>query len=53
MIHRTLRDGDPIFREELLSFVQRGNVLQISNFKDNSSPLGMSYSCGHKSRGHF
>ncbi|KAK8962163.1 putative clathrin assembly protein [Platanthera guangdongensis] len=39
VIHRTLREGDPIFREELLSFIQRGNVLQISNFKDDSSPL--------------
>ncbi|XP_054820270.1 putative clathrin assembly protein At4g25940 isoform X2 [Prosopis cineraria] len=38
VIHRTLREGDPTFREELLSFSRRGNVLQISNFLDDSSP---------------
>ncbi|CAN1229351.1 Putative clathrin assembly protein At5g57200 [Linum grandiflorum] len=36
VIHRTLREGDPTFREELLNFAQRGNILQISNFKDDS-----------------
>lgn len=40
VIHRTLREGDPIFREELLNFQQRGRVLQMSNFKDDSSPIG-------------
>ncbi|KAM7273378.1 hypothetical protein ACFE04_028042 [Oxalis oulophora] len=39
VIHRTLREGDPTFREELINFSRRGNVLQISNFKDDSSPL--------------
>ncbi|KAG9449230.1 hypothetical protein H6P81_009195 [Aristolochia fimbriata] len=39
VIHRTLREGDPTFREELLNYSRRGNVLQISNFKDDSSPL--------------
>ncbi|KAL5549443.1 hypothetical protein UlMin_004674 [Ulmus minor] len=39
VIHRTLREGDPTFREELLNYCHRGNVLQISNFKDDSSPL--------------
>ncbi|KAK4257732.1 hypothetical protein QN277_007285 [Acacia crassicarpa] len=38
VIHRNLREGDPTFREELLSFSRRGNVLQISNFLDDSSP---------------
>ncbi|TQE11345.1 hypothetical protein C1H46_003079 [Malus baccata] len=39
VIHRTLREGDPTFREELLNYSQRGHILQISNFKDDSSPL--------------
>ncbi|KAI5557638.1 hypothetical protein BDE02_18G117400 [Populus trichocarpa] len=39
VIHRTLREGDPTFREELLNYLYRGNILQISNFKDDSSPL--------------
>lgn len=40
VIHRTLREGDPTFREELLSFSRRAKVLHISNFKDDSSSLG-------------
>ncbi|KAM7484672.1 hypothetical protein LguiA_000681 [Lonicera macranthoides] len=39
VIHRTLREGDPTFREELLNFQQRGRILQLSNFKDDSSPI--------------
>ncbi|KAJ8470554.1 hypothetical protein OPV22_024897 [Ensete ventricosum] len=39
VIHRTLREGDPTFREELLTYSRRGSVLQISNFKDDSGPL--------------
>ncbi|KAF9613327.1 hypothetical protein IFM89_006837 [Coptis chinensis] len=39
VIHRALREGDPTFREELLNYSQRGHILQISNFKDDSSPL--------------
>ncbi|XP_048490560.1 putative clathrin assembly protein At5g57200 isoform X2 [Beta vulgaris subsp. vulgaris] len=39
VIHRTLREGDPTFREELLAYSHRGHILQISNFKDDSSPL--------------
>ncbi|XP_021893121.1 putative clathrin assembly protein At5g57200 [Carica papaya] len=39
VIHRTLREGDPTFREELLGYSHRGRILQISNFKDDSSPL--------------
>ncbi|XP_078176485.1 putative clathrin assembly protein At4g25940 isoform X2 [Carex rostrata] len=39
VIHRTLREGDPIFRDELLTYSRRGSVLQMSNFKDDSSPL--------------
>ncbi|KAI4380262.1 hypothetical protein MLD38_006473 [Melastoma candidum] len=44
VIHRTLREGDPTFREELLNYSQRGHILQISNFKDDSSPLAWDYS---------
>ncbi|XP_021909889.1 putative clathrin assembly protein At2g01600 [Carica papaya] len=39
VIHRMLREGDPTFREELLNFSQRGRILQLSNFKDDSSPI--------------
>ncbi|KAK6147422.1 hypothetical protein DH2020_018334 [Rehmannia glutinosa] len=39
VIHRTLREGDPTFREELLQYSHRGKLFQISNFKDDSSPL--------------
>ncbi|XP_027339051.1 putative clathrin assembly protein At5g57200 [Abrus precatorius] len=38
-IHRTLREGDPTFREEILNYSHRGHILQISNFKDDSSPM--------------
>ncbi|XP_010496638.1 PREDICTED: putative clathrin assembly protein At1g14910 [Camelina sativa] len=38
VLHRLLRDGDPTFREELLNFSQKGRIMQISNFKDESSP---------------
>ncbi|KAK6131677.1 hypothetical protein DH2020_034584 [Rehmannia glutinosa] len=43
VIHRTLREGDPTFREELLQYSHRGKLFQISNFKDDSSPLDSSY----------
>uniref|UniRef100_A0A0D6R0E2 ENTH domain-containing protein n=2 Tax=Spermatophyta TaxID=58024 RepID=A0A0D6R0E2_ARACU len=39
VIHRTLREGDPTFREELLNFSYRGHILRLSNFKDDSSPI--------------
>ncbi|XP_010545391.1 PREDICTED: putative clathrin assembly protein At5g57200 isoform X2 [Tarenaya hassleriana] len=39
VIHRTLREGDPTFRKELLNYSHRGHLLRISNFKDDSSPL--------------
>ncbi|XP_050233655.1 putative clathrin assembly protein At2g01600 isoform X2 [Mercurialis annua] len=39
VVHRLLREGDPTFREELLNFSQRGRILQLSNFKDDSSPI--------------
>jgi clathrin coat assembly protein AP180 len=40
VIHRLLREGDPTFREELLNFSQRARILQLANFKDESSPIG-------------
>lgn len=40
VIHRTLREGDPTFRDELLNYSHRGHILRISNFKDDTSPLG-------------
>jgi hypothetical protein len=42
VIHRILREGDPTFRDELLNYAHnRGQVLNLSNFKDDSSPSGM------------
>ncbi|KVI01414.1 AP180 N-terminal homology (ANTH) domain-containing protein [Cynara cardunculus var. scolymus] len=40
VFHRTLREGDPSFKEELLNYMHRSHVFQISNFKDDSSSLG-------------
>lgn len=40
VIHRVLREGDPSFREELMHCSQRGQMFQLSNFKDDSSHLG-------------
>ncbi|TKY69270.1 putative clathrin assembly protein [Spatholobus suberectus] len=39
VIHRLLREGDPTLREEFVNFSQRGRILQLSNFKDDSSPI--------------
>ncbi|KAL7092418.1 hypothetical protein ACP275_12G163500 [Erythranthe tilingii] len=39
VFHRILREGDPSFREELAHFSRRGNLFQISNFKDDSGPV--------------
>ncbi|XVE74674.1 hypothetical protein DITRI_Ditri12bG0036000 [Diplodiscus trichospermus] len=39
VIHRALREGDPTFREDILNFSQRARILQLSNFKDDSSPI--------------
>lgn len=44
VIHRTLREGDPTFKVELLNYSRRANILQISNFKDDSCPLAWDYS---------
>jgi hypothetical protein len=41
VIHRTLREGDPTFREELLNYARnKGHVLNLAHFKDDSSPNG-------------
>ncbi|CAJ1932518.1 unnamed protein product [Sphenostylis stenocarpa] len=39
VIHRLLREGDPTLREEFLNFSRRGRILQLSNFRDDSSPI--------------
>ncbi|RLM55274.1 putative clathrin assembly protein [Panicum miliaceum] len=39
VIHRLLREGDGTFREDFLTYSYRGNILQIPQFKDDSSPL--------------
>ncbi|XP_047341811.1 putative clathrin assembly protein At2g01600 [Impatiens glandulifera] len=53
VIHRALREGDPTFREELLNFQQRGHVLQMSNFKDDSSPIAWDCSTWVRTYGIF
>nr|GEV97603.1 putative clathrin assembly protein At2g01600 [Tanacetum cinerariifolium] len=53
VIHRTLREGDPTFREELLNFQQRGRVLQLANFKDDSSPIAWDCSAWVRTYGLF
>ncbi|KAL9148778.1 hypothetical protein ABFS82_12G065600 [Erythranthe guttata] len=53
VIHRTIREGDPTFREELLNFQQRGRVLQMSNFKDDSSPIAWDCSAWVRTYGVF
>ncbi|PIN21748.1 Clathrin assembly protein AP180 [Handroanthus impetiginosus] len=53
VIHRTLREGDPLFREELLNFQQRGRVLQMSNFKDDSNPIAWDCSAWVRTYGLF
>jgi hypothetical protein len=45
VIHRTLREGDPTFREELINYSHsRIHILNLSNFKDDSSPNAWDYS---------
>lgn len=39
VVHRTLREGDPTFREELLRYSNRGKLFHLANFKDDSSSL--------------
>ncbi|KAK7265217.1 hypothetical protein RJT34_32833 [Clitoria ternatea] len=39
VVHRILREGDPSFKEDLVKYSRKGNFLQISHFKDDSSPL--------------
>jgi hypothetical protein len=35
-----LREGDPSFKEDLVTYSRKVRFLQIPNFKDDSSPLG-------------
>ncbi|MCO5557125.1 hypothetical protein L7F22_010681 [Adiantum nelumboides] len=45
VIHRVLREGDPSFKEELSTYSRgRAQFLNLSNFKDDSSPLAWDYS---------
>ncbi|XP_078445622.1 putative clathrin assembly protein At2g01600 [Wolffia australiana] len=53
VIHRTLRDGDPTFREEILNFSQRARVIHLSNFKDDSSPIAWDCSAWVRTYGLF
>ncbi|ERN07102.1 hypothetical protein AMTRI_Chr12g240090 [Amborella trichopoda] len=45
VIHRALREVDPTFREELINYGRsRGHMLNLSHFKDDSSPNAWDYS---------
>ncbi|XP_076954958.1 putative clathrin assembly protein At5g35200 [Bidens hawaiensis] len=45
LIHRALREVDPTFQEELLNYGRsRNHVLNLSYFKDDSSPNAWDYS---------
>ncbi|XP_042032028.1 putative clathrin assembly protein At5g57200 [Salvia splendens] len=39
VVHRSLREGDPSFKEELVRYSQRGKLFQLYNFKDDTSSL--------------
>ncbi|KAJ1284915.1 hypothetical protein BS78_03G242100 [Paspalum vaginatum] len=53
VIHRLLWEGDPAFREDFLTFTQRVRILQLSNFKDDSSPIAWDYSSWVRTYGLF
>ncbi|KAG9456185.1 hypothetical protein H6P81_000693 [Aristolochia fimbriata] len=45
VIHRALREVDPTFREELINYTRsRSHMLNLSHFKDDSSPNAWDYS---------
>ncbi|OVA09489.1 AP180 N-terminal homology (ANTH) domain [Macleaya cordata] len=45
VMHRALREVDPTFREELINYRKsRGYMLNLSHFKDDSSPHAWDYS---------
>ncbi|KAL5699159.1 hypothetical protein ACHQM5_030099 [Ranunculus cassubicifolius] len=45
VIHRALREVDSTFREELINYKKsRGHMLNLSHFKDDSSPIAWDYS---------
>ncbi|CAL9050224.1 unnamed protein product [Musa banksii] len=45
VLHRALREVDPTFREELITYTNtRGFMLNLSHFKDDSSPSAWDYS---------
>lgn len=45
VIHRALREVDPTFREELINYGRsRSHMLNLSHFKDDSSPNAWDYS---------
>uniref|UniRef100_K3Y2B7 ENTH domain-containing protein n=1 Tax=Setaria italica TaxID=4555 RepID=K3Y2B7_SETIT len=45
VVHRLLREGDGTFKEDFLTYSYRGNILQIPQFKDDSSPLDERVEC--------
>nr|XP_043629811.1 putative clathrin assembly protein At5g57200 [Erigeron canadensis] len=53
VFHRILREGDPSFKEELLNYSERRQVFQVSNFKDDSSPLAWDCSAWVRTYGIF
>ncbi|XP_076925754.1 putative clathrin assembly protein At2g01600 [Bidens hawaiensis] len=53
VIHRVLRESDSTFREELMNFQQRGRVLQLATFKDDSSSIAWDCSAWVRTYGLF
>ncbi|WOL19766.1 clathrin assembly protein [Canna indica] len=43
VIHRTLREGDVTFREEILHYCHKARIFQLSYFKDDSSSIGAAF----------
>lgn len=53
VFHRTLREADPSFREELLRYSQRRNLFHVSKFKDDSSIIAWDCSVWIRTYGLF
>ncbi|KZV27835.1 clathrin assembly protein-like [Dorcoceras hygrometricum] len=53
VFHRTLREADPSFREEVLSYSKSGPLFQVSSFRDGSSALAWDCSAWIRTYGLF
>ncbi|XP_073155420.1 putative clathrin assembly protein At5g57200 [Henckelia pumila] len=53
VFHRTLREADPSFREEVLCYSKGGPLFQVSSFRDGSSALAWDCSAWIRTYGLF